>query len=99
MGLRRGVKTRSTIYTATLTLADTWYKVAGDLNANGTVIAWYMKPRENTSNEFDYAYKDDPADYLTNSGQGVSNDTDLREIWARSPVSGTVMELEVKVEV
>lgn len=96
--MRRGVRVDSVIYTKTLTLADTWYKVAGEISPKYPVISWYLKPREATDNAFDYTYEDNPSSYLTNSGQGVRDDTDLKEIWVRSTVSGTVMELEVKLE-
>ena len=94
---RRSIRGEYEIFVKTLTLADTWYAVATDICANHDVYKWEVKVREITPNDIDFSFKDSPTKYKTTS-TGYGDDTSINNLYARSTVAGTIVELIVYYE-
>jgi hypothetical protein len=91
--MRNVVFGQSVIYVKTLTLADTWYRITEGLIYERNIISWSLKARETTDNPFDIAFKGNPSRYLTNDGRILEGYTNIHDLWVRSPISGTIIEL------
>ena len=74
----------------TITAGATWEKA---LSAIGAVRKWFMKPRETTDDAYDYAFKDNPTEFMTNGGSGTAFDgCEIPDIFVRGTV-GSVIEI------
>lgn len=75
----------------TLTLANTWYKVA---SAVAGTRKWIVKASETTPNAFDIDFTTAHTTYLSNSGVGFALDNcDLGDTYCRSTTAGTIIEI------
>lgn len=91
--MRNVVFGQSYIYVKTLTLADTWYRITEGLIYDRNIISWTIKARATTDNYFEIAFKENAVNYLTTNGRALTGNTNIHDLWVRSPIAGTVVEL------
>lgn len=75
----------------TITVANVWQQASSAIKG---VRKFMIKARETTDNSFDWAFKDNPTEWMSNGGQGVAFDgCEMPDFWVRSSTINTIIEI------